>query len=78
MPFQPPQTPSPLDPQRVLASGVGLQKGLTKEQLKQRQAEEQQALQEEKIYRQGVANIKDLVAPESDRKTSKYPAAHSS
>ncbi len=72
MPFQPPQTPSPLDPQRVLASGVGLQKGLTKEQLKQRQAEEQQALQEEKIYRQGVANIKDLVAPASMKVDSSF------
>ncbi len=72
MPFQPPQTPSPLDPQRVLASGVGLQKGFTKEQLKQRQAEEQQALQEEKIYRQGVANIKDLVAPASMKVDSSF------
>ena len=72
MPFQPPQTPSPLDPQRVLASGVGLQKGLTKEQLKQRQVEEQQALQEEKIYRQGVANIKDLVAPASMKVDSSF------
>ncbi len=72
MPFQPPQTPSPLDPQRVLASGVKLEKGLSKEQLKQRQAEEQQALQEEKIYRQGVANIKDLVAPASMKVDPSY------
>lgn len=72
MPFQPPQPESPLDPQRVLASGVALEKGLTKEQLKQRQAEEQQALQEEKIYRQGVANIKDLVAPASMKVDPSY------
>lgn len=72
MPFQPPQPESPLDPQRVLASGVALEKGLTKEQLKQRQAEEQQALQEEKIYRQGIANIKDLVAPASMKVDPSY------
>ncbi len=72
MPFQPQKPESSLDPQRVLASGVSLEKGLTKQQLKERQAEEQQALQEEKIYRQGIANIKDLVAPASMKVDPSY------
>lgn len=65
MAFTPAQEPSALDPQRVLQGGVKLQKGPTKEELKKRQAEEQEALREEKIYRQGVASIKDLIAPAS-------------
>ncbi len=65
MPFTPQKPPSALDPERVLASGVKLEKGLSKEELRRRQQEEQVAVQEEKVYRQGVANIKDLIAPAS-------------
>ncbi len=65
MPFTPKKDPSALDPKRVLATGVVLQKSPTKEELRQRQEEERQALQEERVYRQGVANIKDLIAPAS-------------
>lgn len=65
MPFTPQQQPSALDPKRVLATGVSLQKAPTKEELRKRQEEERQAIQEERVYRQGVATIKDLIAPAS-------------
>lgn len=65
MAFSPPQQPSALDPKRVLQGGVKLEKGPSKEDLKRVQAEEQEALREERIYRQGVASIKDLIAPAS-------------
>ena len=65
MSFIPAKQPSALDPKRVLASGVKLEKGVSKEERKKLQAEETQAIQEERIYRQGVANIKDLIAPAS-------------
>jgi conjugal transfer ATP-binding protein TraC len=65
MPFTPQQQPSALDPKRVLATGVSLEKAPTKEELRKRQEEERQAIQEERVYRQGVATIKDLIAPAS-------------
>ncbi len=42
-----------------------LQKGPTKEELKQKQAEEHAALEDERLYRKGAAVVKDLIAPAS-------------
>ncbi len=49
----------------ILEDGVKLQRGPSKLQQKQKQAEERTALEEERIYRRGVASIKDLIAPAS-------------
>lgn len=51
------------DPATLTKGGVSLQKGASKEDLKRKQEEERIALDEERIYRRGVASIKDLIAP---------------
>ncbi len=53
------------DASALVRDGVKLEKGLSKEELRQRQAVERTALEEERIYRKGVASIKDLIAPAS-------------
>lgn len=53
------------DASALTAGGVGLQKGPSKEELKRRQEEERMALEEERVYRKGVASIRDLIAPAS-------------
>ncbi|MEN9558631.1 MAG: hypothetical protein RL141_1000 [Candidatus Parcubacteria bacterium] len=51
------------DPAALTAGGVHYEKGAPKEEVKKRLAEEQIALEEERVYRKGVASIKDLIAP---------------
>ncbi len=49
----------------IIEGGVGLSKGPSKEELKKKQEAERIALEEERVYRRGVASIKDLIAPAS-------------
>ncbi|MBP7134244.1 DUF87 domain-containing protein [Patescibacteria group bacterium] len=60
-----PQNQKGFDTSALTAGGVGLQKGPSKEEVKRRQEEEHLALEEERVYRKGVASIKDLIAPAS-------------
>lgn len=53
------------DPSSLTKGGVGYQKGKTKEELLREQEAERIALEEERVYRRGVASIKDLIAPAS-------------
>src|SRR5688572_27273092 len=64
MAFVPEQKPA-FDPSQITKGGVGLQKGPSKEELRRKTEEEKIALEEERIYRKGVASIKDLIAPAS-------------
>jgi type IV secretory pathway VirB4 component len=52
-----------MDPSALVKNGVKLKKGASKEEMKRKQAEERVMLEEERIYRRGVASIKDLIAP---------------
>ncbi len=52
-------------PNALTVGGVGLKKGPSKAEVKQKQQEERIALDEERVYRKGVAGIKDLIAPGS-------------
>jgi type IV secretory pathway VirB4 component len=52
-----------LDAEQIAKDGVKLKKGPSKEELKRVQEEQKVALEEERIYRRGVASIKDLIAP---------------
>ncbi|MEI7512374.1 MAG: DUF87 domain-containing protein [Candidatus Uhrbacteria bacterium] len=54
-----------IDPAQLVEGGVKLQKGPSKEELKRQQDEQRLALEEERVYRKGVASIKDLIAPSS-------------
>ena len=49
----------------LTAGGIGLKKGVSKEERLKKQAEETVLLEEERVYRKGVASIKDLIAPSS-------------
>lgn len=64
MAFVPEQKPA-FDPSQITKGGVGLQRGPSKEELQRKTQEEKVALEEERIYRKGVASIKDLIAPAS-------------
>ncbi len=61
-----------LDASKLAAGGVGLIKGPSSEEQKKRQQEEKVALEEERIYRRGVASIKDLVAPSAMKVESSF------
>ncbi len=61
-----------LDAADLAKGGVGLQKGLSSEEQKKKQTEEKTALEEERIYRKGVATIKDLIAPSAMRVESSF------
>lgn len=52
-----------LDAAKLAAGGVKLQVGPTAEEQKRQQEQEKVVLEEERIYRRGVATIKDLIAP---------------
>ncbi len=52
-----------IDAAELAKGGVGLDKGLSKEELQKKQKEQKEALEEERIYRKGVASIKDLISP---------------
>lgn len=56
-----------LDATDLAKGGVGLRRGLSPEEQKKKQIEEKTALEEERIYRKGVATIKDLIAPSAMR-----------
>lgn len=47
----------------IVEGGVSLKKGPSKKELAQKQEVERVALEEERVYRRGVAGIKDLIAP---------------
>jgi conjugal transfer ATP-binding protein TraC len=64
MAFTPEQKPG-FDPSQITKGGVGLQKGPSKEERAKATEEQKIALEEERIYRKGVASIKDLIAPAS-------------
>ena len=51
------------DPSVITAGGVGLKHGASQTEQRTQQAEQKVALEEERIYRRGVASIKDLIAP---------------
>jgi len=53
------------DASALTAGGVGLKKGPSKKEQQKKQAEEKVALEEERVYRKGIASIKDLIAPSS-------------
>lgn len=53
------------DPASLTKGGVGFQKGKSKADIKREQEAEKIAIEEERIYRRGVASIKDLIAPAS-------------
>ncbi|MDD5726696.1 MAG: DUF87 domain-containing protein [Patescibacteria group bacterium] len=61
-----------LDASKLAAGGVSLVKGPSSEEQKKRQQEEKVALEEERIYRRGVASIKDLVAPSAMKVESSF------
>ncbi len=61
-----------LDAADLAKGGVGLQRGLSPEEQKKKQSEEKTALEEERIYRKGVATIKDLIAPSAMRVESSF------
>lgn len=54
-----------IDASELIKDGVEFKKAKSKEELKKEQAEERVALEEERVYRKGVASIKDLIAPAS-------------
>jgi conjugal transfer ATP-binding protein TraC len=56
---------APIDPKQLLQGGVGYAKPKSKDQFKKDQEQERVALEEERVYRKGVASIKDLIAPAS-------------
>ncbi len=56
--------PNTLGPS-ITAGGVHLESGSSKEEQQRKQAEERTVLEEERIYRKGVASIRDLIAPSS-------------
>ncbi|KAA0205782.1 DUF87 domain-containing protein [Candidatus Uhrbacteria bacterium] len=62
MAFQPTHKQA-IDAEQIAKDGVKLKKGPSKEELKRQQEEQRVALEEERIYRRGVASIKDLIAP---------------
>ncbi|MFA6447680.1 MAG: DUF87 domain-containing protein [Patescibacteria group bacterium] len=61
-----------LDASRLAAGGVSLDLGPSSEELKKKQAGEQAGLEEERIYRKGVASIKDLIAPSAMKIESSF------
>lgn len=56
-------TKKKFDASVLTAGGVQFKKGTSKEELAKQMAEEKVALEEERVYRKGVASIKDLIAP---------------
>ncbi len=53
------------EPSAITAGGIGLKKTPSAAELKKQQQEQRVALEEERVYRKGVASIKDLIAPSS-------------
>ena len=57
--------PKPIDPKKIVQGGVRLEKPKSKEEVAKEKEQEKLALDEERVYRRGVASIKDLIAPAS-------------
>lgn len=51
------------EPSAITAGGVGMEKITSEGEIQKEQAVEAIALEEERVYRRGVASIKDLIAP---------------
>ncbi|HEU0050558.1 MAG TPA: DUF87 domain-containing protein [Patescibacteria group bacterium] len=64
MAFEPEQKKS-IDAAAIVKEGVHLKKGASQAELKRLAEEQRAALEEERVYRKGVATIKDLIAPAS-------------
>lgn len=60
-----PQEEKKFEAAQLVAGGIGLKKGASAAELKAQQETERTALEEERIYRKGIASIKDLIAPSS-------------
>ncbi|MBI4139314.1 DUF87 domain-containing protein [Candidatus Uhrbacteria bacterium] len=60
------------EPSAITAGGVGLEKGPSPQEVKKKLEVEKVALEEERVYRRGVASIKDLVAPSAMRVEPSY------
>lgn len=60
-----PQEEKKFEASQLVAGGIGLKKSATAAEIKAKQAEERVALEEERVYRKGIATIKDLIAPSS-------------
>jgi len=54
-----------ITPESIAAGGIGLKRGPSRDEQRKRQQEETVLLEEERVYRKGVASIKDLIAPSS-------------
>ena len=61
-----------IDASKLTEGGVGLDKGLSKADLQKKQKEEKSVLEEERVYRKGVATIKDLIAPSAMKVESSF------
>jgi conjugal transfer ATP-binding protein TraC len=61
-----------LDASKLAQGGVGLKKGPSTQEVKKQQESERTALEEERVYRRGVATIKDLIAPSAMRVESSF------
>jgi type IV secretory pathway VirB4 component len=59
------QKKKPIVPKELLKDGVSFKKAKPKEEMKKEQEQERVALEEERVYRKGVASIKDLISPAS-------------
>jgi len=57
---------------KLTEGGISLQKGPSKEELEKKQKEERIILEEERVYRKGVATIKDLIAPSAMKVESSF------
>lgn len=60
-----PQEEKKFEAAQLVAGGIGLKKGASAAELKAQQEAERIVLEEERIYRKGIASIKDLIAPSS-------------
>ena len=60
-----PQEEKKFEASQLVAGGIGLKKAPSADELKAQQERERIALEEERIYRKGIASIKDLIAPSS-------------
>jgi len=60
-----PQEEKKFEASQLVAGGIGLKKAPSAAEIKAQQERERIALEEERIYRKGIASIKDLIAPSS-------------
>jgi conjugal transfer ATP-binding protein TraC len=61
-----------IDAAKLAEGGVSLEMGKSKEEMKSKQKEQKIALEEERIYRKGVASIKDLISPSAMKIESSF------